>query len=80
MPLNFHRPSARERRFREAGNLAARTNNALVQSFGVNSLNQLTNGTRTGTLTVAGTTWGPATSVTVNGAGAARLTQFRKRQ
>jgi RHS repeat-associated protein len=33
--------------------------------------NQLTNGTRTGTLTVAGTTWGPATSVTVNGSSAA---------
>jgi hypothetical protein len=38
-----------------AGNLSKRTNNALVQTFGVNSLNQLTNGTRSGTLTAAGT-------------------------
>jgi YD repeat-containing protein len=49
-----------------AGNLARRTNNLLVQSFAVNNLNQLSNATRSGTLTVAGGTYGPATSVTVN--------------
>ena len=37
-----------------AWNLSWRTNNALVQSFGVNNLNELTNSARTGTLTVAG--------------------------
>ena len=62
-----------------AGNLAFRTNNALVQAFGVNSLNELTNRTRSGTLTVSGTTSEPgasfgtspayATSVTVSGTG-----------
>src|SRR5207247_10748457 len=48
-----------------AGNLNARTNNALVQTFGVNNLNELTNVTRSGTLTVAGGTSATATSVTV---------------
>ncbi len=37
-----------------AWNLNRRTNNALVQTFGVNTLNELTNATRSGTLTVAG--------------------------
>jgi len=55
-----------------AGNLGQRTNNALVQSFTVNSLNELTTGSRTGTLTVAGTTTTNATSVTVNGSAANR--------
>jgi RHS repeat-associated protein len=51
-----------------AGNLNVRTNNALIQNFGVNSLNQLSNITRnaTNTLTVAGTTTSTATNVTVN--------------
>ncbi len=49
-----------------AGNLNYRTNNALIQTFGANNLNELTNVTRTGTLTVAGTTTGGATNVTVN--------------
>ena len=49
-----------------AGNLKYRTNNALVQTFGVNSLNELTTLTRTGTVTVAGNTSARATSVTVN--------------
>jgi len=48
-----------------AGNLNYRTNNALVQTFGANNLNELTNVTRTGTLTVAGTTTATATNVTV---------------
>src|SRR6185503_19152571 len=38
-----------------ARNLNYRTNNALLQTFNVNNLNQLTNATRSGTLTVAGT-------------------------
>jgi RHS repeat-associated protein len=37
-----------------AWNLQRRTNNALVQTFGVNNKNELTNATRSGTLTVAG--------------------------
>jgi RHS repeat-associated protein len=49
-----------------AGNLNYRTNNALVQTFNVNSLNELTTGARSGTLTVAGTTTSPATNVMVN--------------
>ena len=49
-----------------AGNLDVRTNNSLIQSFNVNSLNELTTATRSGTLTVAGTTTMPATNVTVN--------------
>ena len=55
-----------------AWNLAQRTNNALVQSFGVNNLNELTSATRSVTLTVAGTTTEdpPAvTGVTVSGTG-----------
>ena len=48
-----------------ARNLNYRTNNALNQTFGVNNLNQLTNATRSGTLTVAGTTTSVATNVTV---------------
>ena len=50
-----------------ADNLNLRTNNALVQTFNVNNLNELTTITNKGTLTVAGTTTVPATSVTVNG-------------
>jgi RHS repeat-associated protein len=50
----------------KAWNLNYRTNNALVQTFGVNNLNELTSGSRSGTLTVAGATTMPASSVTVN--------------
>ena len=49
-----------------AGNLNWRTNNALVQAFNVNNLNELTTATNSGTLTVAGTTTSAATNVTVN--------------
>jgi len=49
-----------------AGNLSQRTNNALVQSFSVNNLNQLSGGSRSGTLTVAGMTTPAATNVTIN--------------
>jgi len=53
-----------------AGNLNIRTNNALLQSFNVNNLNELTIASNTGTLTVAGTTTIPVTSATVNGSAA----------
>jgi len=49
-----------------AGNLNHRTNNAFVQTFSVDSLNQLSNATRSGNLTVAGYTTADATNVTVN--------------
>ncbi|MBI3851947.1 MAG: RHS repeat-associated core domain-containing protein [Verrucomicrobia bacterium] len=49
-----------------AHNLNCRTNNALVQAFNVNNLNELTTATNSGTLTVAGTTTSAATNVTVN--------------
>jgi RHS repeat-associated protein len=52
----------------DAGNnLNGRTNNALVQTFAVNSLNQLGSVTRNTTFTLTGALPGPANSVTVNG-------------
>jgi RHS repeat-associated protein len=57
--------------FDPAGNLAYRTNNALVERFQVNAVNELTSNTNGGTLTVVGTTTSPATSVTVNSTTAA---------
>jgi len=53
-----------------AHNLNYRTNNTLVEDFTVNSLNELSNVTHGGTLTVEGTTGAPATNVTVNGSNA----------
>lgn len=55
-----------------AGNLTVRTNNALVQTFTLNSLNQATNVSRSGTFTVAGglNDW---VSVTVNGSSVDRV-------
>jgi len=50
-----------------AGNLSWRTNNGLAQSFGLNSLNEISSASASGTLTVAGTTTSPATNVTVWG-------------
>ena len=55
-----------------AGNLNYRTNNALVQTFTNNSLNELTTIGRSGTLTVAGATSSTATNVTVNSSAASR--------
>ena len=55
-----------------AGNLNYRTNSALIQTFNVDSLNQLSTINRSGTLTVAGTTTILATNVTVNGLPAIR--------
>ncbi len=49
-----------------SGNLNTRTNNALIETFSVNNLNELSTVTRSGTLTVAGTTTSTATNVTVN--------------
>ncbi len=49
----------------QAGNLNYRTNNGLVQSFGVNNLNELTTVGRSGTYTVAGNVVGSPTSLTV---------------
>jgi len=49
----------------KAWNVAWRTNNALVQEFKTNPLNELTNVARTGTLTVAGNVTIPSASVTV---------------
>ena len=51
-----------------AHNLQIRTNNLLIETFTVNSLNEISNVTRntTNALTVAGTTTSQATSVTVN--------------
>ena len=49
-----------------AGNLNQRTNNALIQTFNVDSLNELSTINRSGTLTVAGNTTTTATNVTVN--------------
>jgi RHS repeat-associated protein len=55
-----------------AGNLGYRTNNALVQTFNTDNLNQLTTNSRSGTLTVSGAAAGTATNVTVNGQTATR--------
>ena len=57
-----------------AHNLNIRTNNALVETFNANNLNELSTITRSGTLTVAGTTTSPASSVTVNSSVANRYT------
>jgi RHS repeat-associated protein len=57
--------------FDAAGNLNYRTNNALIENFKVNSLNELTTNTNGGTLTVMGTTSSRASSVTVNSSSAA---------
>lgn len=55
-----------------AHNLNWRTNNGFLEDFSVNSLNELTNVSRSATnMTVAGTTTSPATNVTVNGSTAA---------
>ncbi|MCW5552480.1 MAG: hypothetical protein KIS67_10040 [Verrucomicrobiae bacterium] len=56
----------------KAWNLQNRTNNALVQTFGVNNRNELTNATRSGTLTVAGLASQPGANldhVAVSGTG-----------
>jgi RHS repeat-associated protein len=49
-----------------AGNLTDRIQHRLTNSFAVNSLNQLTGGSRDGRVSVGGTTTGAATNVTVN--------------
>ncbi len=52
------------------GNLIVRTNDALVQTFAVDSLNQLSGVTRAGTFTETGSLSQPFTSLTVNGGSA----------
>ena len=59
-----------------AGNLQFRTNGALIQTFNCDPVNELTNITRSGTLTVSGNTPEPATNVTVNGSTADRYGDF----
>ena len=59
-----------------AGNLNYRTNNALLDTFGVNSLNGLTNTAPSGTLTVASTTTSPATNVTISGSASGTATLY----
>jgi YD repeat-containing protein len=49
-----------------AHNLARRTNNGFLESFAVNTLNQLSSNTRSGRLSVAGTTSSAVTNVAVN--------------
>lgn len=53
-----------------AGNVSYRTNNTLVGSFSLNNLNELTAVSSIGNLTVAGSTTGQATNVTVNASSA----------
>ena len=53
----------------KSGNLSNRVQNALTSFFKVNSLNELTTETNSGSLTVAGTTTSAATNVTVSGTG-----------
>ena len=63
-------------RYDASGNLNLRTNGALVQTFGVSAVNELTNVTRTGPLTVSGNTPAPATNVTANGQAAQTYGDF----
>ena len=56
----------------KAWNLNQRTNNALIQTFAVNNLNELSSASRSGTLTVAGT----ATEVSSNYPGAGSFGVF----
>jgi RHS repeat-associated protein len=58
-----------------AGNLTNRIQDRLTNSFTLNSLNQLTGGSRAGKFTVAGTA-ASATNVTVNGGSAALYLDF----
>src|ERR1043166_9317699 len=55
-----------------AGNLTNRIENTLTNVFAVNNLNQLSTGTRSGKLRVAGTSSSAATNVTVNTSNAIR--------
>ncbi len=56
----------------KAGNLTHRTNNALVLAFTTDTRNQLSNATRSGTLTFGGANAQTPDGVTVNGMSAAR--------
>lgn len=66
-------PRSHERfgyKYDAAGNLQNKTNNQLIQSFEVNSLNQITNFSRQGYLTAAAMAWGTPTSASLNGSAA----------
>jgi RHS repeat-associated protein len=52
-----------------AGNLNIRTNDALIQTFTVDALNQISNVNRTGQFTEIGATPAPVSTLTVNGDG-----------
>jgi hypothetical protein len=61
----------------KAWNLNERTNNALIQSFAVNDVNELSSAGQSGTLTVAGSTTelgNDMTNVSVNGEAAYEYT------
>ena len=53
----------------KAWNLSSRTKNALTETFSANDVNELSTISRSGTLTVAGTTTSPAAGVNVSGTG-----------
>ncbi len=59
-----------------AGNLNYRTNGALVETFSVGVSNQIQTVSRTGALTLIGTTASPATNLTVNGTNAQIYSDF----
>jgi hypothetical protein len=52
------------------GGVSLAPDNALIENFRANTVNELTNNANGCTLTVVGTTTSPATSVTVNGSSA----------
>jgi len=60
-----------------AANLTNHTNDGLTQAFNVDSLNQLISLSRSGKQTVSGTTWGPATNVTVADNGGSPVAALR---
>ena len=59
-----------------AGNLNVQTNDALIQTFTVDALNQISNVTRTGPLTVTGAAQVPVIHVSVNGTNAQTYGDF----
>ena len=59
-----------------AGNLGNRTDNALVETFSVNAANELTTSVPSGTLTVAGGTAPPASSVAISGSASGAATLY----
>jgi RHS repeat-associated protein len=58
------------------GNVRSRTNGTLLDAFNVNSLNELTTASPSGSLTLAGTTTARASAVAVNGSNALVYADF----